>query len=239
MRNTIKNLLAFLERSLSRILKYLEGIASDEGYGKHIALVFDKHDDYYSYISYFHPDGESILSSGVYLNRGYGHFALPYQDLNEAEPVVAHELTHACLSHLPIPLWLNEGLAVNLENDITGSWPLIMDREQFNKHKKFWGKEEIQQFWSGESFNRTDQGSSLSYELARFAIKALSHDYEDFQKFAVNADHKDGGEAAAHQSFGGSLGGLIEQFFGPGDWNPEPHNWEVNMSANDPKRTFR
>ena len=29
-----------------------------------------------------------------------------------------------------------------------------------------------------------------------------------------------GGEAAAIAVYGGSLGGLIEQFFGPGDWTP-------------------
>lgn len=226
-----KNLLAFLEQSLSRILKYLEGIASDEGYGKHIAIVFDQYEDYYSYISYFYPEGEHSISSGVYLNKGYGHFALPYQDLDQVEPVVAHELTHACLAHLPIPLWLNEGLAVTLENDLTGSWPLRMDNEQFIKHKKFWNREIVQQFWSGESFGRTDQGNSLSYELARFAIKSLSHNYKEFQNFALKADYKDGGEAAALESFGGSLGGLIEQFFGPGDWIPQPQTWDINSEV--------
>jgi hypothetical protein len=30
----------FLERTLKRILKTLDGIASDEGFGKHVALIF-------------------------------------------------------------------------------------------------------------------------------------------------------------------------------------------------------
>ena len=30
-----------------------------------------------------------------------------------------------------------------------------------------------------------------------------------------------GGESAAHEAFGRSLGGLIEQFFGEGDWSPK------------------
>ena len=60
-----------------------------------------------------------------------------------------------------------------------------MNKDQFNKHEKFWGKEEIQQFWSEESFGRPDEGSSLSYELARFTIKSLSHDYNQFREFAL------------------------------------------------------
>jgi len=228
-----KRLLKFLEKSLKLILKNLDGIASDEGYGKHIALVFGTEDEYYSYIFYFYPDGEHSFSSGIYLSRGYGHFALPYTNLTEAEPTVAHELTHACLAHLPIPLWLNEGFAVSLEDTITGSWPLRMDKDQFNKHKKFWGKEEIQEFWSGKSFGRPDQGSTLSYELARFAIKSLSHDYDRFREFALHASYEDGGEEAAIKYFGGSLGGLIEQFFGEGEWTPLPSSWYSDQNNTD------
>lgn len=226
-------LLKFLEKSLNQILKLLDGITSDEGHGKHIALVFGTNEEYYSYICYFYPEGEHSISSGVYLNRGYGHFALPYADLTAAEPTVAHELTHACLGHLPIPLWLNEGFAVSLEDALTGSWPLRMDKDQYKKHKKFWGKEEIQQFWSGESFGRPDEGNSLSYDLARFAIKSLSHDYNQFREFALNANYEDGGEAAAIKYFGGSLGGVIEQFFGPGEWIPEPQSWYFNQTKTD------
>ena len=58
-------LLGFLERARGRILSTLDGIASDEGYGKNVVLVFDDWDDYYRYLSYCTPDeGEFPLSGG-------------------------------------------------------------------------------------------------------------------------------------------------------------------------------
>ncbi len=216
----------FLERTLRRILTSLDGIASDEGYGKQIVLMFDEQEHYYRYKSYFYPDqGEFILSSGTFLDAGYGHFAFPFMEMYEAEATSAHEMTHACLKHLPIPLWLNEGFAVTMEDEICGSAPLRMENERFDEHASFWNAETIQQFWSGESFNRTDQGSDLSYELARYCLRALAHEYDVFAAFANAATFEDGGEAAAIVNYGGSLGGVIHQFFGEGDWSPKPELW--------------
>lgn len=216
----------FLERSLKRILSSLDGIASDEGYGKHVVLMFDEQDRYYEYKSYFYPgEGEFILSAGTFLNAGYGHFAFPFMEMTAAEATSAHELTHALLKHLPLPLWLNEGFAVTMEDEICGSSPLRMEGERFAEHAAFWDAETIQEFWSGKSYNRTDEGSDLSYELGRYCLRALAHDYDVFAAFANAASFEDGGEAAAIEYYGGSLGGVIHQFFGEGDWGPKPDLW--------------
>jgi len=219
----------FLERALRAILTRLDGIAVDEGFGKHVVLMFHEQETYYRYMSYFHADdGEFILSSGVFLNSGYGHFAFPFLEMNEAEATSAHELTHACLRHLEIPLWLNEGFAVTIEDEICGSQPLSMETDRLNEHQKFWTANTIQEFWNGQSFNRTDEGSSLSYELARYCLRSLAHDYEAFSAFANSASYVDGGEGAALEFYDGSLGGLIYQFFGDGDWSPKPDTWDVD-----------
>jgi hypothetical protein len=57
-------------------------------------------------------------------------------------------------------------------------------------------------------------------ELARYCVRALAHDVAMFIDFARAANFEDGGEAAAVKVYGGSLGGVIHQFFGPGDWSP-------------------
>lgn len=216
----------FLERTLKRILTMLTGIAKDEGFGKNVVLMFDEQDPYYRYMSYFYPEeGEFILSSGVFLNSPYGHFAFPFLEMSSAEATSAHEMTHACLRHLAIPLWLNEGFAVTIEEELCGFQPLQMDSERFSKHAEFWNEQTIQEFWSGFSFNRTDEGSELSYELARFCVRSLSHEYDVFVGFANSATFDDGGESAAIEAFGGSLGGLIHQFFGEGNWSPKPSEW--------------
>jgi len=219
-------LLEFMERSRNNILKHLNGIASDEGFGKHIILNFKDIDTYYSYVLYFYPEsGEFGLSSGMFLDGGYGHFVLAEEDQSLAETITSHELTHALLSHIPIPLWLNEGMAVNMENILTNSAPLRMESEMYERHKKFWNDETIQEFWSGKSFSRPDEGMELSYHLAQFAVFSLSEDYKVFKNFTNNAHFDDAGEKSAQENYGGSLGALISQYFGEGEWMPRPEIW--------------
>lgn len=222
----VEQYLKFLEYCLKKILSTLHSIASDKGYGKLVVFIVDDMDQYYQYISDYYPEGgEYGLSSGIYLNDGYGHFVFPHQELTQAESITAHEMTHALLSHLPIPAWLNEGMATGIENLLTHSSPLLMDSKSYQRHQSFWGEPEIQEFWNGDAFYRTDEGQSLSYDLAQFAVHSLSQDYPSFIEFANQAHFKDGGEAAAHVVFGGSLGNLIQQFFGPGNWQPKPELW--------------
>lgn len=183
-------------------------------------MIFDTQEAYYEYSAYFYPEGEHPLSAGVFLNREYGHIAIPFYDVSETEATIAHELTHCLLRHVPIPLWLNEGLAVTVEDELCSNRPLRMDPERFAEHRAFWNKDTIQEFWAGKSFGRVDEGNSLSYELARYCVRALAHDLQAFFEFANRASCEDGGEAAAIEVYEGSLGGLIEQFFGAGEWSP-------------------
>ena len=228
------NLLAFLESALKRILtQLLPGVANDEGNGKHVAIVFHDIEAYYSYIAYFFPpEGQFAASGGVYVECrhghsgwGYGHFVLHGRDVYPVERVVAHELTHACLGHLDIPGWLNEGLATTVESVLMGDNAMAVTMQDIQDHQEHWRDGVIQEFWSGEAVHRPDDGSRLTYDLARMAVKALSNDYDRFRKFVLLADHTDGGEAAAMKVFGKGLGGLITQFLGPGDWSPRPEAW--------------
>jgi len=231
---TAAGLLAFLEPARRRILtQLLPGVAMVKGRGKHVAIVFDDIEKYYSYIAYFYPpEGEFAASGGVFVQRGYGrrgwgygHFVLHGSLIRGIERTVAHELTHNCLRHLPIPGWLNEGLAMTVESIVMGDGGLVVRREDIDEHRAHWQGGAIQEFWSGAAVHRPDDGSRLTYHLARMAVKALSSDYERFREFVLLADRDDAGEAAAMKVFGRGLGGLIEQFLGPGDWAPRPEGW--------------
>lgn len=210
----------FVERAWKQIRAGLDGAVEDSGYGKGVVMLFESQEAYYEYSAHFYPDGEHPLSSGVFLNAEYGHVAIPFFDLAETEAVIAHELTHCHLRNLPLPLWLNEGLAVTFENEICGNRPLRMDPDRMAEHRDFWNEETIQEFWSGRSFARTDEGNGLSYDLARYCVRALGHDLTGLIELTRRASFQDGGESAAQEVFGGSLGGLIEQFFGAGAWSP-------------------
>ena len=103
--------LEYAEKSRTRVLKVLSGIAVDDGYGKEVILVFKDQETYYTYTSNYEDDvpaaEELSFSGGMYINRGYGHFVFVADDLTLIEPVIAHELTHSLMSHLPLPLWIN------------------------------------------------------------------------------------------------------------------------------------
>lgn len=211
---------SFLERTLKRILTSLDGIASDEGYGKHVAMIFQDVEKYYSYVEMFYPEeGEFGLSSGMYINEGYGHFVFPSQDFDYAEPIAVHELTHACLSHLPLPLWVNEGLAVLMEDVLTGN-NLYIDKEIVLRHQQYWNENTIQDFWSGDSFQSSDEGQELSYHLAHILIKNISGDFPRFVKFVNHTHFNDAGESAAVEVFDVSLRDIAASFLGEGSWKP-------------------
>lgn len=212
---------SFLERKLKGILDTLQGIALDNGYGKHVVIIFDDADKYYDYVSLFYPDeGEFGLSSGMYINEGYGHFVFPTQEVSIAEPIAVHELTHACLSHLPIPTWLNEGIAVSMEAVLANTPPLFINDEIILKHQKYWNEQTIQEFWSGRSFYASDEGQGLSYHLAHIVVSNISTDFDIFSQFVNAAHHKDAGESAARNHLDISLGHLIKALLGDGNWKP-------------------
>jgi hypothetical protein len=223
--------LEFMELTLKRITRVLEGIAQVPEWGKDILIVFDDQDTYYRYASQFYPDkGEFAFSSGMYLNRDCTHFITTKDDLRTIEPVIAHEMTHACVAHLPLPLWLNEGLAVNTEHRLVGPGsPLHTAKEIYAMHRKFWGEGEIQEFWSGHSYDRTDDGNMLSYDLGRVLVEQISSDWPRFREFVLAAHFEDAGAASAQAHLGLDLGTAVAAMLEVKDsaaCRPNPQLWK-------------
>jgi hypothetical protein len=220
----------FYEAALKRILASLGGIASDEGFGKHVVLMFSTLDEYYRYITYFYPEGEHPMSGGICLSgEGYVHFALPTTDYSSYRSVLVHELTHGCLGHLPIPTWLNESLAMRMEEVVCGSDIFALDREIYDRHVSYWNADSIQSFWMGESWQIPGESFDLSYNLAQVLWRKIEVDLgasqERIGRFIGTANARDGGEAACQSIFGMSLGDLITEFLGEGEWKPHPNKW--------------
>lgn len=223
---------AYMEKTLRRIVRVLDGVAAAPAFGKDLLILFDDDETYYHYVARYYPEeGEFAASSGMYLDHGCGHFVSVQNGLQALEPVITHEMTHACLGHLPLPAWLNEGLAVNTENRLAPrGQPLYTPEQMQDKHRQFWGENEIQEFWSGKSFLRADDGNLLSYDLAQTLVAHFATDWDIFKRFANSADLADAGSSAAVTYLGVDLGfavsALLEKPHHAG-WNPEPETWQA------------
>jgi hypothetical protein len=239
---SVRTTLEFIEKTLKRIVIVMEELVSVPAWGKDILLVMDDEETYYEYVSNYGPEaGEFALSAGTFISRGCSHFVTCKDSLRSIEPTIAHEMTHSCVAHLPLPLWLNEGLAVNMERRLTGYVnTLYTPHEMHEKHLSFWGPEEIQQFWQGRSYRRTDDGNMLSYDLGRILVEHFGGNWAIFKKFVLAAHWEDGGAEAARKHLGIELGEAVAAMLGkadfhPCEWNPRPDIWDRGSDEAQPQ----
>jgi hypothetical protein len=219
-------LLDYAERALKRNLATLVGIASDEGLGKHVVMVLPNEDDYYRYVSEYYPqEGEFAFSGGMYIQNGYGHFVFCKGTMDTMEPTLVHELAHALVSHLPLPAWVNEGLAVNTERRWAPRPPQYKPHELAYMHSKFWNAQTMQEFWSGKSYRRPDEGNVLSYDLAQRLIELIGQDQNALTSFVNQSSGEDSGAEAALACLGVPLEQLTEEAIGARFAAPDPSQW--------------
>jgi hypothetical protein len=216
-----KAILRTSELAVQFLVKWLGPVAEKRGHGKHVVLDFDSIENYYDYVSYFYAtESEVRASGGVFLRRGYQHIALPPS--RHMQDTLIHELAHNRLSHLPLPAWLNEGIAVTMERKIGGNKHGRLDRELLKKHQDYWSSETIAAFWSGDSFDDHDgEVVGLSYSLADNLVDLAVQEFSNFGELVHLASREDAGESAAQKCFGISLNDLVATFLGPGDWQPK------------------
>jgi hypothetical protein len=218
----------YFERARRRVLATLEGIAREAGHGKTVVLVLEDEDAYYRYVSHYGSaaGGEEAFSGGMFIDAGYGHFVFAAASFERMEPVVVHELTHCLVRRLPLPAWLNEGLAVNTERRFAPTPPRYQADELRLRFARFWTAQTIQEFWSGKSFLRPDDGQPLSYELARILVELLGKDYAGLVRFCQEASFEDAGEAASRLVLGAGLQELAAVVLGDGPWAPRAVHWQ-------------
>lgn len=217
----------FMSKAREQVLGTLDGIARVPQSGKDILILFEDAEHYYRYLSFYYPDAAALgLSRGMYLRAGVGHFVAVKADLYAIQPMMVQEMTRLCLAHLPLPLWLNMGVAVNTGRQLvkTKSCGGCGSQQLHHRLLTYWHESEIQEFWSGASFQREDEGLELSYELARIMVELLARDWPSFKSFVISAHADDAGAAAARAHLDMDLGelvcALLERDFSAG-WSPD------------------
>ncbi|MEW6281920.1 MAG: hypothetical protein AB1758_25160 [Candidatus Eremiobacterota bacterium] len=213
-------LMEFAENALERVQRFLGPAAREPEGTPEVVLVFRGPGAYYRYVGY-HLEGEGDLgqSQGMFLNTGYIHIAMHGDELASLERVLVHELTHSLVCDLPLPAWLNEGLAQIAEGMLGRAYTL--DRETAQRHYSLWNADLIAEFWSGRAFHRSGDVQELSYHLAETLTRMILEDHPDrFPDFVLAANLEDAGEASAVACLGAGLGELVGRFLGPGNWAP-------------------
>lgn len=227
------SILSFLERTRKTIIELLgEHIDPPDRVGKHVVIYCASEEAYYQYVSHFYSDGVHPSSGGIFLyGHGYTHIVVPppYRR-GVLERVLIHELTHNLVYGIPLPVWVNEGLAMTLENSLLGSGLPLLNRELVERHHERWNRDSIQEFWMGWSFK--DAGDSdLAYSLAAVLLRAIQSDLkpppESFRRFVLAACEGDAGASAANEHLGIKLSDLAATFLGPGDWEPRAEDWQA------------
>lgn len=215
---TLKGLLDFAEDTRRRILRALKGVAADDGYGAHVVLLFSDDGEYRRYSAGYGTGigaGREAQTVGFYTNDGFGHFAIRHRGAAGTRRILAHELVHACMQHLPAPDWLHEGTACMLERVFgfqregvavpdAGSLPGRASRKRL---ASFWNspgparRRNRNAFWTGRGFY---EGGSARADLVRENCFALAEGLtawlyarrrSDFLSFAGRAHRRDGGRA--------------------------------------------
>lgn len=216
----VRDALQSWEKSHEGVLRALDGIANDDGFGKYVVFDFNSLESYYNYVCDYDDEGEYGGSEACFIPDYYGHFVVSPSGSTSLH-LMTHEMTHALLRHLPIPEWLNEGFAELLAAKATGHQP-FMNRELFGRHQEYWRQFGLTEFWSGEEFHSATDGQELSYSLATVLVSQLiERDPIAFRQFVVSANMLDAGEQAAKKCFGIGLGEIASAFLGDGDWSPE------------------
>lgn len=228
--NVAKAMQNYIETTEKRIRTVLRDLAQFPAGEKNIVLVFDDDNMYYDYVSLYYPDeGEFSFSGGMFIDNGCAHFVVKRDDLRSVEPVIAHEMTHRALAYYSLPRWLDEGIAVNTEIRLTAHHSQRFTAQELHqKHLLFWNKETIQEFWSGKSFDRVDDGNLLSYELARILVEHFAKDWTRFSQFVQTVARIDAGHQAAHTSLELDLGECVCALLDLEEsetWSPNPVLW--------------
>jgi hypothetical protein len=220
----------FVATTRSRIASVLDGVAQFPAHNRSILVVFDDHEQYYRYVTNYYPEeGEFAFSGGMFVDHGCPHLLMVRDDLSVIEPVIAHEMTHSSLAYLSLPLWLDEGIAVTTEHQVSHSHRHPQEAiELMNKHADFWNAELMQEFWRGESFHRTDDGQALSYDMAQKIVGLIGREWSSFQRFVHGAKRDDAGAASARATLNLDLGQLAASAIGlkaEAGWSPNPTAW--------------
>lgn len=218
--NELRPVMQHAEAALRAIERMPPDVVVSDGFGPRVIMLLDTHEDYVTYISHYYPDGHFAASAGCFLKEGYRHIAVCATARWHLLETITHELAHACLSCIQLPLWLDEGVVDVVTESVHPTRQVPMTAELRQRHIRYWSRHGLDEFWTGRSFS-SPRGQELSYSLARVLVHNLLADHRRrFQRFLKDADEQDFGAGALAEHLGLTLSKCAATFLGEGDWAP-------------------
>jgi hypothetical protein len=222
--NERKHMLIASEHAHDRVTRDLQELCMFH-YGRVLSLRFIDPDHYARFIAHHEPvTGDEPGSAGVFLSEGFPHLACYSRSFEEFRKTVAHELSHFYVAHLPLPRWVNEGVAMTMESD--GGNIHLPRGKAADEHFEYWTPDTIQNFWYGDSWREGHEAFALSYQLAAVIFDIIRSELhpsaETRRAFIRDAHRNDAGVASIREHLRVDLGEVAGVFLGSGDWSPRP-----------------
>jgi hypothetical protein len=212
------------EKCRAALFSVLGSAAAFSAPGKQVILAFSLLKTMYRFAGPLFPEGDHGSFAGLHV-RGIVPLVLTI-DAQGVESILAHELLHASVSHLDLPLWLEEGLAQTFEVDLGHGQPLLITPEDARECRTFWLETGLARFWDGAGFGLPGEIQKESYRLAQILVRLLLDDAKPgffgwgrarqlrFTSFVRAAKCDDAGAVAYREVFGQPMVALAERFLG-------------------------
>lgn len=224
----LRRLIRVCEGCLTRIVRTLRLARLDSRFERMTVLAFAAWRPYRRYLHHVMPMDDHRAFAGVFIGDLYPYVIIKTKHV-ELTRLLAHELTHACLHHLPLPLWLNEGLTQVCEDVVVEASSFHLTAASAAEQEAFWREHSLESFWDGTAFY--SDAASHAYTLAAVLVRTMLVDYgERFPKFVERANRADAGQLAAQAILGVGLEDRVAIYLGPGDWRPKGGCYEPPQS---------
>ncbi|MEM7681831.1 MAG: hypothetical protein AAF288_07735 [Planctomycetota bacterium] len=211
---------------ITRLQKMLGERAFGQAPGGAVIVSFTNRDHYYRYVSAYTPEGEQGESAGMMIGGVYPHIALWGRgETWQVYATVAHEMLHLAMHGVPLPLWLEEGLAQLFEADMeTHYYEHGASRlDDIRGCQAYWRERGLEAFWAGYAFYEAGDGQKYSYLLGELLVRGLVARYgrrkwfrrkepTAFERFVWACDEDDDGARAAREELGQTLEEIAGEF---------------------------
>jgi hypothetical protein len=211
-------ILDIAEQGQQKVMQALGERVGGPVVGKIPIISFMNNHLYRQHVRHYRHDDKPDESDGVCVHD-HGEIHVALASLSGIKDILPHELAHAHVGNLPLPTWLNEGVA----QLVARRWKYDLGSEFQSHAKLFWRKRGLARFWNAEAYETPRVGEEMvfAYIFSELLVKEIrSLGESDFQRFLAVADAKDAGEGACRGVYGFGLGVWAAKLLGQGEWGP-------------------